>query len=262
MRVPVGARIASSGATLQLGALSPEGIPDDALQVGDFIPWSQDSYGRFQPDMKNEARRKQALSIEKFVKAGQQNPLMFSLIYGKWNYKERAECLAELERLRVARPELFTAEFVSETFEEMNFRYEAHIREGARKVMRLGSGRVRKPDFSRLPLSCIDGKSPRWEYPATSLMRHPAGLWLSRIIPKLEEKVSEATWKEVLGNSKGNENGRKAGSIPSTESLPEKRMYPSWKPLRLDVQELPRQHRPKSMKTGDYLRWDYISHAG
>ena len=53
----------------------------------------------------------------------------------------------ELERLHEARPELFTVDFASGTFGEMDFHYIAQIREGTRKLMRLGADRVRKAGF-------------------------------------------------------------------------------------------------------------------
>ena len=253
-RVPIGTRIAHSSSTLQWGALSSEGTSDDALLVGDFIPRTQESYDKSQPDIKkNESRRKQALSIEKFVKEGKQHSLMFSLLYGKEHYKERLECLLELERLREARPELFTVDFASETFEEMNSHYIDQIREGTRKATSLGVGRVKKPDFARLALNCVNGRAPRWEYPTTFLMRHPAGLWLSRIIPKLEEKVSKTAWRSVLDSSKSSEKDRKAGSVPGAGAAPTKRLYPAGRPLRVEEQEISKHHRPKSMTSGDYL---------
>ena len=262
LRVPIGTRIAHSASTLHWGSLSSEGTSEDALLVSDVIPWSQESYERYQPDPReNEERGKQALSIEKIAKAGKQHSLMVSMIYGKGHYKERLGCLLELERLHEARPELFTVDFVSGAFEEMNFHYIAQVKEGTRNVIRLGADRVEKPGFARLALNCVDGKGHRWEYPAAFLMRRSAGLWLSRIIPKLEEKVSKASRQTVLG-SKVKEKDRKAGSIPPLVEVPTKRVYPAGKPLRLDEQELSKQHRPKSMASGDYLCWGYSSHAG
>ena len=73
--------------------------------------------------------------------------------------------------------------------------------------------------------------------------------------------MSKAAWTSVL-DSKVNEKDRKAGSAPQSDPVSAKRMYPAGRPLRLDEQELPKQHRPKSMSTGDYLRWDYSSHGG
>ena len=161
--------------------------------------------------------------------------------------------MLELERLHEARPELFTVDFISEPFEEMNFHYIAQIREGTRKLMRLGAGRVRKPDFARLALNCVHGKAPRWEYPTTFLMRHRAGLWLSRIVPKLEEKVSRAAWKSVLDAPKTNEKDSKAGSVPGVSIHRTKRLYQAGRPLRVEEQEISKQHRPRSMTSGDYL---------
>ena len=97
--------------------------------------------------------RKHALSIEKFVKAGKQHLLMFSLLYGKEHYKERHDCLMELERLREARPELPTVAFVSDAFEEMDPHYIAQLKEGTRKAIRLAADRVGKTDFARLALN-------------------------------------------------------------------------------------------------------------
>ena len=38
-------------------------------------------------------------------------------------------------------------------------------------------------------------------YPAAWLMAHPTGYWLSTVKPKLEERVSRATWEKILGLS-------------------------------------------------------------
>ena len=262
-RVPIGTRIAQAAATPQWGSLSSEGISDDALLVSDFAPWSQESYDKYHPDVqKNEARRKQALIIEKFVKAGKQHTLYFGMIYGKGHCKERLDCIADLGRVRDDRPELFTVEFVAESFGEMDFQYLSQIKEGARKVIMLGADNARKPNFARIALRRMDGKGARWEYPTTCLMRHSAGWWLSRIIPKLEEKVSRSAWASVLESSKIKDRDKKAGSAPLQDVVAPKKLYPAGKPLRLEESEMSKHHRPKSMATGEYLLRDYSTHAG
>ena len=96
VRVPVGARIEHASATPQWGPLDSEGVPGDALLIGDFILWSQEAYDKYQPDVKkNEARRKKALSIDKFAKAGKQQTMMFGLLHGKEHCEEILACLAE-----------------------------------------------------------------------------------------------------------------------------------------------------------------------
>ena len=71
-RVPGGNRISNGVASLQRGSLPTENIPDEALLVSDFLPWSLDAYEKFQPvDKKMELRQKQWVGIGKFVKAGQ-----------------------------------------------------------------------------------------------------------------------------------------------------------------------------------------------
>ena len=188
-RAPIGTRISHAAAALQWGSLSSEGIPGETLLVGDFTPWTQDAYDKYQPDAKkNEARRKQTLSIEKFAKASKQHTMAFGLLRGKGNCEERISCLMELGRVRESRPELFTVDFATDAFEEVNPHYIAQIKEGARNVIRMGSGGVGKPSIARIALNIADGKGPRWEYTATFLTRRPAGMWLARIIPKLGEK--------------------------------------------------------------------------
>ena len=93
-----------------------------------------------------------------------------------------------LERVRESRPELFTVELATNAFEEMNFHYIARNKEGTRSVIRMGADGVKKPRFARIALNSADGKGQRLEYPATFLTRHPSGMRLARIIPKLEEK--------------------------------------------------------------------------
>ena len=135
--------------------------------------------------------------------------------------------------MREARPELFTLEFVSESFEEMNFHYIAQIKDGSKKVIMLGADRVKKPDFARLALNCVDGRRHRWEYPTTFPMRHPEGLWLARIVPKLEEKVAKSAWVSVLESSNVKEKEKNAGIAPKVEATSSKRMYPAGKPPTL-----------------------------
>ena len=77
---------------------------------------------------------------------------------------------------------------------KMNYRYIDQIKDGTRKIVRIGGDGMRKPGFARIALCPVNGKAPRWEYPPTFLMRHAAGLWMSRIAPRMEEKVSRATW--------------------------------------------------------------------
>ena len=142
----------------------------------------------------NDARRKQALSIEKFAKEGKQHTLTFGLLHGNEHIKERLACLDELGRVLGARPELFTVDFAPEDFGEQNPHYVSRIKEGGRKVVRMGAGGCKKPSFPRIALNSVGGKCPRWECPTTCPMRHPAGLWLSRIIPMMGEKVTKASW--------------------------------------------------------------------
>ena len=96
----------------------------------------------------------------------------------------------------------------------MNLHYISQIKGGTRKVIRMGAGGVEKPSFARIALNSTDGKRPRWEHPATFLMRHPAGLRIARIIPKLEEKAPNASWINAMESSKIKDNDKKAGSVP------------------------------------------------
>ena len=133
--------------------------------------------------------------------------------------------------------ELFAVDLATCAFGEMNFHYIAQIKERTRKVIRMGADGVGKPSFARIALNSAAGKGPKWERPATFLMRRPAGLWLSTIIPKLEEEVSKASWVNALGSSKIKDKDKKAGSAPSTETTPTKKLYPAGKPLRLEERD-------------------------
>ena len=104
-------------------------------------------------------------------------------------------------------------------------------------------------------------------------MSHEAGLWRSRVVPRMEEKVSRTTWQRELYGTKGapktEEKDRKEGSAPSEEKQSEviigegkKRMYPAGKPFRLEERGLSKHHRPKSTADGAYLCWGFSSHGG
>ena len=154
--------------------------------------------------------------------------------------------------------------FTIETFGEMNYRYIALIRDGTRKIMRLGWDGMRKPGFARIALCSSDATAPRWEYPPTFLMHRETGLWISRVVPRMEEKVSRPNWPHALcgnkGRPKSGDEDRKAGSISvqdegANPTIPAngKKMYPAGKPLRLEERETSKQHRPKSTASSEYL---------
>ena len=156
-------------------------------------PWAQDAYGKYRPcAKKHEDRTKQSPIVEKFAKSGKQHTTMSGSIGGKAHCKERMGFLMELEQVRGARPELFTADLLFGAFGEMNSHYISQIEEGERKVTRVVAGSVVQLEFPRIGLKIGDGRGPRRGYPATFLTRRPAGLRLSRIIPKIEEKTPNA----------------------------------------------------------------------
>ena len=125
-----------------------------------------------------------------------------SLPYGKEHDAERIARILELGKIHGERHEVFSVDSVANTFEEMNFRCVDQIEECARKIIRLGGGVMRKPGFARIALFPVDGRGPRWEYPPTFLMHHPAGLWMARIAHRLEERVPRATWASDLNDGK------------------------------------------------------------
>ena len=120
---------------------------------------------------------------------------------------------------------------------------------------------MKKPAFARIALNPTVDNRTRWEYPTVFLMRHESGFWLSRIVPRMEEKVSKATWKALVEHDK--QRGAGGGTIESPEMeeiMPDpiidkskRKLYPSGKPLRSEERQLSSQFRPKSTSTGDYL---------
>ena len=271
VRVPIGNRIAHGAAALLRGTMSAENIDDNSLLVSDFIPITQEAYENFQPDgKKNEPRKKQSLIVEKWVKAAKQHTLMFCLIHGEEHGRERRERIMELEKIHEARPDIFTVDIISGVYEEMNYLYCAQIREGTRKIMRLGGEGMKKPSFARIALNPTANNRTRWEYPTVFLMHHEAGHWLSRVIPRMEEKVSKSTWKTLAEQEKRKGAGGNVNEMIESEEevvniaidKDKRRIYPAGKPLRLEERQLSTQFRPKSTSAGDYLCWDFSSHAG
>ena len=158
---------------------------------------------------------------------------------------------------------------ISATYEEMIYLYCAQIRDGARKIMRLGGDGMKKPAFARIALNPTSGNKTRWEYPTVFLMHHASGLWLSRIIPRMEASASKETWKALTEQDKRKGAGGSGLDQPDGGAIIEevvgkdkRKIYPSGKPLRLEERDLSRKFLPKSTTTGDYLCWDFISHAG
>lgn len=94
-------------------------------------------------------------------------------------------CLTEQDRVRDVITELHEVDFAPDAFGEMKIHYISQIKEGTVKAIMLGGDRAAKPDFARLSLNCVGGRGSRWGYETAFLTRRPAGLWMSRIIPKL-----------------------------------------------------------------------------
>ena len=86
----------------------------------------------------------------------------------------------------------------------------------------------------------------------------------------MEEKVSKSTWEALVEQDKRKGAGGGVVELPGVEEetpdlvidKDKRKLYPSWKPLRLGERQLSPQFRPKSTATGDYLCWDFSSHAG
>ena len=184
------------------GAMSSENVGDNTVLAADFIPLIQGEYGKFQPCGKRMRYAKQALCVEKWAKADKQHTMMFSLLRGEEHHKERDDFILGLERVRESRPDLFAVDMISATYEEMTSIYCSQIREGTRKVMRPGWAGMKNPGFARIAINPTTTNRSRWEYPTTFLMRRASGLWLARIIPTMEEKVSKATWKALTDQEK------------------------------------------------------------
>ena len=169
--------------------MSSEKVDDDTLLATDFIPMMQETSEKSQPDgKKNEIRKKKALIIEKWAKVPRQHTMMFCSMRGQEHHKERMGCILESERVHEARHDLFAVETISNAYDEMNFMYFSQIREGARKVMRLGDEGAKKPSFVRIALNPTSMKTSRWGYPTTFLTHHPSGLWMGRATPRMDEK--------------------------------------------------------------------------
>ena len=131
---------------------------------------------------------------------------------------------------------------------------------GIEKIMRLGGDGMKKPAFARIALNPTSDNKTRWEYPTVFLMHHASGLRLSRIIPRVGEKVSKATWKALAEQDKRKGAGGSGADQPDGEAAiievvgkDKRKMYPSGKPLRLEERDFSRKFRPKSTTTGDYL---------
>ena len=150
----------------------------------------------------------------------------------------------------------------------MTFRYVAAVQECTRKMVRMLPETVRKGEFRRKAMTPMADGRPRWEFPTTFLMEHPAGFWQSIAVPRLEEKVSMNTWKTFLGMKpkRPTAGGNEEWDIALLANAPTTRIhdteYPAAQPLTEAEQEERRNHRPKSLVDGRFLCWDFASHAG
>ena len=133
-------------------------------------------YDKYQPGAKkNEPRKNQTPSIEKFAISGKERNLIFGWIYGNGHCGGRLLCVRELELASEDRPKFAASDFAPEPFEVANFHYTTEIQEGARMAVRLVADNVKKPNFDRIEPNSADGKGPRWEYKTTLPIWHSSG---------------------------------------------------------------------------------------
>ena len=168
--------------------------------------------------------------------------------------------MATLERLREAHPDLFTLPVIAGAWGEMTYRYVAAVKEGTRKMLRMLPEAVRKGELRRKALTPMpDGRS-RWGYPATFLMEHPTGFWLSLDVPRLGEKVSRNTWKAFVGIQPKRPDGGTEDAIVNAVApivrVPDSD-YPAGHPPTETELKACRNHRPKSLPDGKYIWWDF-----
>ena len=129
--------------------------------------------------------------------------------------------------------------------------------------MRMLPDMSRKTDFRRKALSPNATGAVLWGYPTVWLMEHSTGFWRSAVLPKLEERAALSTWKAILSSGLAKEKNRAAGEDEQQlQYRPNADAYPAGIPLRVQEIKASRNFRPKSIDTGEFLRWDYSSRGG
>ena len=259
LRVPISTRFAQGGSSLSWGCLSESTAQDDAILLGDCAPHTLDSYEAFATDGKKVGTHgKPPLTVDRFTRCAKQHIELFCLLYGKEHGKERMDALEIMIELHESQPDLFTTPFLCQTWEAMSFAYIAEVKDGTRRMIRMLPDVVKKTDLRRKALSPGPSGRVLWEYPTTWLMSNPTGYWQGSVKPKLEERVSRATWKTIL--SAGLKDRRGAGGEEQTDK-PSLDQYPAGIPLPNEEIKASRAFRPLN-GSGQALCWGYSSHAG
>ena len=80
----------------------------------------------------------------------------------------------------------------------MTYRYVSEVMDGARRLLRMLPGNVRKTEYRCKALSPGFHGQHRWEFPTTWLMEHHTGYWQSIAIPEMEEQISKSARKAGL----------------------------------------------------------------
>ena len=259
LRVPISTRFAVGGASINWGRLSETTVHDDAILLGDCTPHTLDSYEAFVTDgKKSEARGDTPLTVDRFTRCAKQHIGLFCLLYVKEHRKERRDALDIMIELRETQPDLFTIAFLCQAWEAMSYSYLAEIKDGTRRTIRMLPDVVKKTDLRRKALSPGPSGRVLWEYPTTWLMSQPTGYWQGSVKPKLEERVSRATWGTIL--IAGLKGKRGVGGDDIVDK-PHQDQYPAGMPLANEEIKASRAFRPMG-GSGQSLCWDYATHAG
>ena len=116
----------------------------------------------------------------------------FSLCFGRARAPGRLKVIAISQQIHEAQPEAPPLHFLISAWGDVTYRYISDAMDGARRLLRMPPGNVRKNVYRRKAFPPDAQCKHRWEFPTTWLMDHHTGYWQSIAIPKMEGRISKS----------------------------------------------------------------------
>ena len=145
----------------------------------------------FLEDEKLARRLTPATTIHGFAKAVTHQVNFFGLLYGERHREETIKALRFLLEIHEDTPDLFTVEFISSVWGQMNYDFFTKCQEGASRLRQTVGKHANQIELRRVGGQLDRSGKARWFYPRTFEMTTEAGYWSRVVVPKMDEAIEK-----------------------------------------------------------------------
>ena len=204
LKCPINNRVCQASATLKFGT-KRMGIEDDATCMhSDFASAPTTVLEDcFLEDDKMERRLTAPTTIHGFAKAVTDQINYFGPVYGERHREERIKALLFLLEIHEDTPELFTVEFISSAWEQMNYDFFMKCQEGGKRLRQAVGKHANQIELGRVGCQLGANGKARWFYPRTFEMAKEGGYRSRVVVPKMGGAIEKEGFSMARGRILG-----------------------------------------------------------